>query len=78
MLADHSPLHHCYIPDIHPPVHARPHHCPCGLQRVHFLRFQQDQGTVCEEDARKTLPDGPAHVLGSHSSPVLPLHLRSR
>ena len=75
--AGHSPLHHRYLPHLHTPVHARPHHCHCWVQRVHVLRLQQDQGTVRQEDACETLHNCLDHVLGGHGCPLLSLHLRS-
>jgi hypothetical protein len=36
----HPSLHHLHLSHLHPPVHARPHHCSDRLQRVHVLRLQ--------------------------------------
>ena len=74
----YSSLHNRYISHLHTPVHARSPNRPCRIQRVHFLRLQQDPGTVCQEDAQQALADCPNHVLDCHDSFMLSLHFRAR
>jgi hypothetical protein len=74
----HPTFHSRHLPYLHTPVHARPNHRPCRLQRIYVLRLQQNQGAICAKDTQPTVDDGAGHVPGPYYSHLLSLHLRPR
>jgi hypothetical protein len=73
----HPSFHSRHLPHLHTPVHARPHHRPGRLQRVHSLRLQQDPRTVRPQDSQQALTDRLGHVCPLHHSRLLSLYIRS-